>query len=809
MKFGGRIAGAARALALTAMLITGAATLSACYGDAQPPEASALSDADDWPSWGRTPGEQHYSPLDQINVKTVAKLGLAWHEDLPAENTLTGPVEAGGKLFVTTGHSYIRAFDVVSGKLLWEYDSKTREQAGFNLRLGWGSKGIATWNNRVFLATQDGRIISLDANTGKELWVERDFDPQKELRYINGPPRIFGGKLIIGHGGADVSKIRGYVSAYDAMSGKRLWRFHTVPGDPAKGFESDAMRMAAKTWNGEWWKQGGGGTAWNAFTYDPELNLVYIGVGNGFPYNQALRSPGGGDNLFLASIVAVKADTGQYVWHYQVCPGEQWDCTATQDMTLATLKIDGKPRKVIMQAPKNGFFYVLDRASGQFISGKPFAKVTWAKSIDPKTGRPIEDPGIRFHGKPGLFELWPGLRGAHSWLPQSYSPRTGLVYIPVIEGGSYVGDEGVDFAKLPAIGGNGVNALPDPDLPGGRKSFLKAWDPVTQSAKWSVELPGNWPGGTMATAGNLVFQGRIDSKLVAYDARDGKLVWSFDTGAPVVAPPISYRVGGKQYVTVLTGSGASGGGILSSGLAAYRTDYRLQRRVLTFVLDGKDQLPKVDPSQMKSPHDPDFKTNGGLEQKGAIAFGMSGCLVCHGWNAVGGGSAPDLRTSAFPANREAFHAVVKKGALVSSGMPAFPEMADDQIEAIRQYLRARGHAIDEDLAKGAASRAAGPAKAGATFAGAWQVIVDSPAGKQPANATYKVEGGKLTGRHESPQGSMDVAGAVDGVHATWSGSAKIPFPVTINFDVTMRADGTFEGTMKSALGNFPVTGTRR
>lgn len=782
--------------------------LSACKEAAAPPEPTALIDAEDWPSFGRTSGEQHYSPLDQINVDTVSKLGLAWHYDLRPENTLTGPVKAGDKLFVTTGHSYIRAFEAATGKLLWEYDSKTREQSGIHLRLGWGPKGIAYWNGRVFLGTQDGRVISLDANSGKVMWEQRDFDP-KELRYINGPPRVFDGKLIVGHGGADVERMRGYVTSYDAMSGKQLWRFFTVPGNPADGFENDAMRMAAKTWKGEWWKQGGGGSAWNAFSYDPELKLIYIGVGNGFPYNQTLRSPGGGDNLFLASIVAVKADTGQYVWHYQVCPGEQWDCNATQDITLATLKVGGKERRVLMQAPKNGFFYVLDRATGQFISGDPFAKVTWATGIDPKTGRPIENPGIRYNGKPGLFELWPGARGAHSWLPQSYSPRTGLVYIPVIEGASFIGDEAVDFAHQPKLGGLAVNVVPDPELPGAWRSFLKAWDPVARKARWSVELPGNWPGGTLATAGNLVFQGRIDGQLAGYDARDGKLIWSFKTGAPVVAPPISHSVGGKQYVTVITGSGASGGGIFSSGIANYRTDYRMPRRVLTFALDGNDKLPATEVAPLKPPEDPDFRSNPELETRGATAFGMTGCLVCHGWNAVGGGSAPDLRVSTFPANREAFFAAVQGGALVSAGMPAFPELSSDEIEAIRQYLRARGRLVNatENPAK-AASPNAKKAGVATTLAGSWEVVIDSPIGKQPATGTYKVEGGKITGKQSSSQGSLDLEGKIEGSHATWSGKAYVPFPITLEFDVTLEGD-TFAGKVKTGpFGTFPVTGRR-
>jgi quinohemoprotein ethanol dehydrogenase len=659
-------------------------------------QPAAQAETDSWPSFGRTGDEQHYSLLADINTGNVSKLGLAWHFQLPPDNTMTGPVEADGKLFITTGHSDIRAFDAVTGKQLWEYLYQPPASAMLTMRFGWGPKGLAYWNRRVFIATQDGQVMALDANDGHVLWHVQDFNP-KEMRYINGPPRVFDGKVIIGQGGADVSPIRGYVTAYDAMTGKQVWRFYTVPGNPANGFEQPVMAMAAKTWKGDWWVHGGGGTAWNAFSYDSKLNIIYIGVGNGYPYNQALRSPGGGDNLFLASIVAVNADTGKYIWHYQTCPGEQWDCVAVEDMTLATIKIHGKERRVLMQAPKNGFFYVLDAATGEFISGTQFAdKVTWAYGIDPKTGRPIENPGIRYHGKPGMFEMWPGPRGAHSWPPQSYSPLTGLVYIPDIEGGGFIGDSGIDLAKVPAIGGLGVNADPDPHLPEAWRSFLKAWDPVAGKARWSVELPGNWPGGTMATAGNLVFEGRMDGNFAAYDARTGTEVWSFPTGTAVAAPPISYSVDGKQYVTVLTGSGASGGGIFSQGNATLPTDYRLPRYVLTFVLNGTDKLPPVTVPPLKAPDDPTYVANPQLAAEGVILFGTQSCALCHGINAIGGGSAPDLRGSFFPTSAAAFKSVVKNGALLKAGMPIFPELTDNELEAIRQYLRSRQH----DLASG-------------------------------------------------------------------------------------------------------------
>ncbi|MFC4313635.1 PQQ-dependent dehydrogenase, methanol/ethanol family [Steroidobacter flavus] len=653
--------------------------LAACQ-----PKDRQQSVSGDWPNFGNDGNEQHYSPLDEINQTNIDKLKLAWHFDLEPGFSVSTPVAAEGKLFVTSGHSRIRALNATDGKLIWEFDPKVREIAMSPLHMGWGNKGLSYWNHRVFIATTDGRVIALDAASGKPAWEQRQFE-LSELRYNNGPPRVFDGKVIVGHGGADVSSIRGYVTAYDADTGKQLWRFYTVPDDPSKPAANKAEEVMRPTWKGDWFGKGGGGTAWNAFSYDADLDLLYIGVGNGFPYNQQMRSPGGGDNLFLASIVAVKADTGEYVWHYQVCPAEQWDCTAVQDMTLATLPIDGKPRKVLMQAPKNGFFYVIDAVTGQFISAEKIAKVTWAEKID-ANGRPIENPRIRYQNHPEMFELWPGPQGAHSWLPQAFSPKTGLVYIPVADIGAMIGPPiPGDTSLLAAMG---ATIIVDPELPGSRRSFLRAWDPVTQKEAWSHELPGDWPGGVLATAGDLVLQGRIDGQLVAYEAKTGKQVWSFKTVAPVVATPISYRANGKQYVTVLTGSGSQGGGILATGNAAYRTDYRLPRHVLTFAIDGTDVLPKYEMPPLVPPADADLKVDANLTMQGAMAYASSGCLVCHGMNAIGGGAAPDLRYSPMIVDANAFKAVVKEGTLKLNGMPPAP-IPDEYLEMIRYYLRVR------------------------------------------------------------------------------------------------------------------------
>ncbi len=669
--------------------LAAALLLSGCDRVSQSPSAVG-----EWHSFGNDGTERHYSALEEINTSNVSGLKLAWYADLPQGNSATGPVMAEGKLFVTTGHGHVRAFDAATGRPLWDYDSGAREVSeGMQLQLGWGPKGLAYADGQVFLGTHDGRLIALDASNGALAWTQHDY-PAGDMRYTDGPVRAFGGKVLIGHGGADYTPLRGYVTAYDAASGKLLWRFYTVPGaEPsAGGGRADALMEAS--WPDGWkntdgTRRGGGGTVWNALSHDPELGLIYIGVGNGFPTNQAVRSPSGGDNLFLASIVAVKEDTGEYVWHYQICPGEQWDCTASQDMSLATLEWEGKPRKVLIQAPKNGFVYVIDRKTGELLSTGQFAdKVTWAERIDPETGRPVENPGLRYHGKPGQFELWPGVRGAHSWLPQSFSPRTGLLYIPVIEGASLIGDDGLDLTNLPPALSSGTMLDVDPDLPGARRGYLQAWDPIAQKERWRVALPGNWPGGVLSTAGDVVFQGRLDGFLVAYDAHSGKELWRFAAGAAVVAPPISYRIDDTQYVTVLTGNGAGGGGLFSPENAKLETDYYLPRRVLTFALNGKASLPPRDNVLVRAPlADPDFVPDPELVEAGGRAFVQ--CMTCHGMEALAAGSGPNLRTSPLILDAAVFRSVVRDGVLVPSGMPRFPNIDDATLEAIRHYLRFR------------------------------------------------------------------------------------------------------------------------
>ncbi len=655
-----------------------------------------------WPSFGGQADEQRYSPMTQINDRNVGQLGLAWYQDLPFEHSVSAPVAAEGKVFTATGHSLVSAFDAVTGKLLWRYDSEAGTKASsLKLRNGYGIRGLSYADGRIFVGTHDGRLLALEAKNGKLAWSVLTTE-KRDNRFITSPPRAFAGKVLIGHGGADGAGARGYVTCYDTRTGRMLWRFYTVPGDPAKGFENEAMEMAAKTWHGQWWKYGAGGTAWDALTYDPEFNRFYIGVGNGFPYNQELRSEGKGDNLFLSSLVAVDADTGKYVWHYQTNPGEQTDYCATMAMTLATLKINGEARKVVMTAPKNGFFYVLDRSTGKLISAEPIAKVTWATKIDLESGRPVENPGYRYHGKE-LFELWPSVMGAHNWLPQSYSPKTGLVYVPVLERGMLIGDKGLDLKNYPGPantqGGTGVNFDFTADQLGEFCTFLKAWDPVAQKARWIVEQPGDIPTGTMVTAGNLLFQGRIDHQFNAYAADTGKPLWSFDARSPVMAPPMTYSINGRQYVTVITGDGGTFGGLLGSKVAKIaKMDYRtMPRRVLTFALDGTEKLPPAPlPPMIVAPNDPDFRLDKPIADHGQVLFYKTGCATCHGMTLVPGGTAPDLRISPTILDGVLFKSILMDGVMAANGMPEYPELSEADTEAIRHFLRATAQTLPKE-----------------------------------------------------------------------------------------------------------------
>jgi quinohemoprotein ethanol dehydrogenase len=650
------------------------------------------SDGSDWPAYGRTYGEQHYSPLRQIDVHTVPRLGLAWAMDLGPGNPATIPIAVDGVLYFASGLSVVRAVDAVTGTLRWSYDPQVGAAGGLGVRQGWGSRGIGYWHGKVYVGTADGRLIAIHADTGTVAWsvstVAKD-----EGRYITGAPRVFDGKVIVGHGGNDSASIRGYVTCYDAETGRERWRFYTVPGNPADGFEDDAQRLAAQTWSGPWWTYGGGGSVWNSVTYDPATRTVFVGTGNGSPWNRKVRSADRGDNLFVASIVALDADTGRYKWHYQLNPGETWDYDASLDMQLADLRIAGTPRKVLIQAAKNGFLYVLDRTTGELISAEKFAKVTWATRIDPANGRPLEVPGARFpHGED--FELWPSLFGAHSWHPSAYSPRAHLLFVPVIEKGVIYNDRGITADTWRRWPGNAADAAVNLDLasvddPLNNTSWLLAIDPATQRQVWRIRTPAGADGGLLATGGDLVFQGDTTGSFNAYDARSGEKRWTFETRAGIVAAPITYLAHGTQYVALAVGIGTGAALAAASPVSA---DYRTQpKRLLTFAIDLHATLPTpavAASARLRAPDDAGYRADAGLAQTGAIDFGRH-CANCHGMGAVSVGNAPDLRASSLPLAGEAFARVVRGGALSSNGMPRFAEFDDATLDAIRQYLRAQ------------------------------------------------------------------------------------------------------------------------
>jgi PQQ-dependent dehydrogenase (methanol/ethanol family) len=655
---------------------------------------AADTEPGNWMAHGRTYDEQRYSPLTRINVDNVDKLGLGWHYDLPTRRGLEAtPIVVDGIMYVTGSWSRVYALDAASGRLLWEHDPKVPPATGANACCDVVNRGVAVWKGRVYVGTLDGRLMALDAGDGSVLWSVQT-TPTDRPYTITGAPRIVKDKVIIGNGGAELG-VRGFVSAYDVEDGDLVWRFYTVPGDPANPAESPALKMAAGTWSGgEWWKHGGGGTVWDSMAYDPELDLLYVGVGNGSPWSRRLRSPGGGDNLFLSSIVALRPDTGDYVWHYQTSPGDSWDYTATQHMILADLEIAGKQRKVIMQAPKNGFFFVLDRETGKFISGEPFVPVNWATHIDPETGRAAVVPDA-YYGSEKVFLARPGPFGAHTWHPMSYNRDSGLVYIPALDSGfPYKIDEDFEFLDIGVnVGVDGVAAA-WPEDPAIRKQLRKdmrglliAWDPVQQKPAWQIEHRNAWNGGVLSTAANLLFQGNGEGRLVAYRADTGSELWSFYAQTGIVAAPMTYSVKGEQYVAVLAGWG--GTLPLVQGGAVTEAANRNVSRVLAFKLGGSGELPTL-PHQPRALDPPPQTASEEQIQRGMALYHRT-CFACHGDTAVSGGVIPDLRYTS-KGTHEVWDEIVLEGLLENAGMVSFAEILSPQDSRdIQAYVVKRAH----------------------------------------------------------------------------------------------------------------------
>ena len=722
-------------------LLTCAAALALCAAApaalAQEDTGSAIVNADqhpgDWMTYGRTYSEQRFSPLDQINKDNVGKLKLAWHYDLDTNRGQEGtPLIVNGVMYATTNWSKMKALDAATGKLLWAYDPKVPGNIAGRGCCDTVNRGAAYWNGKVYFGTFDGRLIALDAKTGKLVWsvntIPQDASLGHQKSYtVDGAPRIAKGRVIIGNGGAEFGA-RGFVSAFDAETGKLDWRFFTVPNAENKpdGAASDKILMskAYQTWSkgGAWRKQGGGGTVWDSLIYDPVSDLIYLGVGNGSPWNYKYRSEGKGDNWFLGSIVAIKPETGEYVWHFQETPMDQWDYTSVQQIMTIDMPINGQMRHVIVHAPKNGFFYILDAKTGEFLSGKPYVYENWAKGLDPQTGRPNYNPDALWTltGKPwyGI----PGDLGGHNFASMAYSPQTKLVYIPAQQ---------VPFVYDPQKGGfkahhdswnlgldmNKVGLLDDnkPEDKAAKEQFFRdlkgwivAWDPAKQQAAFRIDHKGPWNGGILATGGGLLFQGLANGDFHAYDATNGNDLFSFPAQSAIIAPPVTYTANGKQYVAMEVGWGGIypfflGGAARTSGWTVNHS------RIIAFALDGNDKLP---PQNDKGflPVKPPAKWDEARTKDGYFQF-QTYCAACHGDNSMSGGVLPDLRWSGAIHNKERFYNLVGRGALTAYGMDRFDtSMTPDQIEDIRNFIVKRANETFEDEVKARDNREGTPDK---------------------------------------------------------------------------------------------------
>jgi len=665
------------------------------------------NDDAEWITHGGDYAETRFSTLDQLNTENIDTLGLAFSHDLGTDRGVEAtPLIADGVIYVTSTFNIVTALDARSGEVLWTFMPEIDKSQAANACCGVVNRGVAMHGDHVFIGTIDGRLIALDRKTGEPSWDILTVDQSKPYT-ITGAPRVIptrdkeGDKalVIIGNGGAELG-VRGYVSAYDAATGEKVWRFYTVPGNPADGFEDEAVAKAAETWAGEWWTEGGGGTVWDSMAYDPDLGLLYIGVGNGSPWNHRLRSNGEGDNLYLSSMVALDASTGEYRWHFQTTPGDNWDYTATQHMVLADLEIDGESVPVIMQAPKNGFFYVIDRRDGAFVSGEAFVPMNWATGLD-ANGRPIEAPGARYAAAPHL--QLPGPLGAHNWHPMSYSPiakgGTGLVYIPAQEAAwAYANNADYKPSDVEGVWNTGtdfsISTLPDDRaiLKAGRaglKGRLLAWDPVAQEARWSVEHKGAWNGGVLSTAGGLVFQGTADGSFAAFDAQNGKRLWSQFVETGVVAAPITYALDGQQYIAIATGWGGSlahgYGGVFPTG-----PDHNTGR-LLVFKAEGQATLPEVDVAAYEPELPPIIEASAETLAHGRRMY-ANHCSACHGDSAISFGGMPNLRYSYAVGDAQDWADIVGAGALSEGGMPAFNGALNaDDLEAIRAFISERAH----------------------------------------------------------------------------------------------------------------------
>ena len=673
-------------------------------------ESSIMNPGGEWLSYGRTYREQRFSPLDSVNRDNVDELDLVWSFKFDTARGMEAtPIVHDGVIYVSTGWSHVHAIDARSGEELWHYDAKVPKAQLAKTCCGPVNRGVAIWQEdsdsplQVFFGALDGRLIALDAATGMENWSVQS-TPTDGNYSVTGAPRIVKGMIIIGNGGAELG-VRGYVSAYDVTTGEMKWRFYTVPGDRNKPQENAALEAALDTWSGdEWYKLGGGGgTAWDSLVYDPELDLLYIGTGNGSPWNRELRSPGGGDNLYLSSIVALRPDTGEYVWHYQVTPADNWDYTATQQMVLAELEIDGEMRSVIMQAPKNGFFYVLDRKTGELLSAEKFGRVTWATHVDMETGRPVESKFANYQENGGSF-IWPSPYGAHNWQPMSFSTKTGLMYIPVQSIPSYFSAvKEVMYRVNRWNTGVDLNTNRDPkSWVAGRASAdaliygeLVAWDPVKKKRAWKVHHSKPSNGGILSTAGDLVFQGTWDGTFAAYDAYNGKKLWQYKSDSAVLAGPMTFELDGEQYVAVAQGSGGTVMITVGDELMKKKTN---QNKLLVFKKGRFNQTVSLASNELATIKALGHKVNSdpAVIKQGESLY-HNNCASCHGINALSNYVVPDLRYMSEQTHSD-FASIVIGGTRTHKGMIGFYEtLGLDDVDAIHAYLANKQKLLPERL----------------------------------------------------------------------------------------------------------------
>ena len=703
------------------LILTGCGNEPAKFADVDAQRLlNASQTPEEWLTYGGTYDEQRHSALKQINTNNVDQLGVAWTYDLATERGVEStPIVVDGVMYVTSAWSVVYALDAKTGQELWVYDPKVDRAVGGKACCDVVNRGVAIWKGKIYVGVIDGRLEALDAETGELVWSTLTVDQSKPYT-ITGAPRVVKGNVLIGNGGAELG-VRGYLSAYSAETGSLVWRFYTVPNpnkQPDGAISDNAFKdIGNLTWGdeGAWTTDGGGGTVWDSIVYDEVNDSVIFGVGNGSPWNRDHRDAGKGDNLFLSSIVAVDASTGAYKWHFQTTPGDNWDYTATQTIILADLPIgsEGASRRVAMQAPKNGFFYVVDAETGEYLSGEAFVPQNWAEGLD-ENGRPIEKPEARYGETP--FMQNPGPLGAHNWQPMAFNPDLGLVYIPAQEAPEFYA---VDrLFKTRVQNWNTGTSLPagipmDLDLATAMairatlKGRLIAWDPIAQEARWSVEHLNAWNGGVLSTAGGLVFQGRLEGDFAAYNASTGEKLWRHNVKAGAASGPGTFEIDGEQYVTITTGWGSAYA--LAGGSAYDQPVPPIVGKVVTFKLGATETIP--DHNLVMAPRTPKTGKFGTQEmlQTGLEQYHYN-CRVCHGPLAISSGVLPDLRWSAISANADAWQSVVRDGALSANGMVSFGDILTvSDAEAIRAYVVKQAHdgaALEAEVAALMAAQAA-------------------------------------------------------------------------------------------------------